>query len=113
MAPSHRSVSYISSFRLRQLFNGSQYPQLIEQGKLKRKVVKSRVLKSSDLRNKSLPPRTKSEIIKYYDTKKDLYVLIHQYLLPDGSLGASGKQDPKAILLDGTMYYWEGPGAKP
>ena len=31
-------------------------------------------------------------------------VRVHQYLTEDGQIGASGKPDPKRILLNNTMY---------
>ena len=70
-----------------------------------KEVIRSRLLQESALVGKTLPLGTKSEIIIYYDSaNKELYVKVHQYVLPDGTLGASGKPDPKAILLDGKMY---------
>jgi len=102
--------SYVSALRLRQLFNESQYPELIRKKRLKREVVRSRRLKASDRQKKSLPRGTKSEIIIYHDpANKELYVKVHRYVKFYGILGASGKPDPKAILLDGIMYLLEGP----
>lgn len=103
-------VRYVSAFRLRQLFNESQYPELIRKKQLKREVVRSRRLKAPDRQKKSLPRGTKSEIIIYRDpADKELYVKVHRYVRLFGILGASGKPDPKAILLDGVMYLLEGP----
>jgi len=93
------------AYKLRELFNQSQYPELIQQNKLVKEIVRSRLLQESTLLGKALPPGTKSEIIIYHDpANKELYAKIHQYVLPDGALGASGKPDPKAILLEGKMY---------
>ena len=68
-------------------------------------MIRSRLLQEAALAGKTLPLGTKSEVIIYHDpANKELYVKVHQYILPDGTIGASGKPDPKAILLDGKMY---------
>ena len=110
MAPPHRSVSYVSAFRLRQLFNESQYPELIRQNLLEEEVERSRSLNQLQLQKKSLPPGTRSEIVIYSDpVNQDLYVKVHQYVLPDGTLVGSGKRDPKVIWLDGIKYCLKSP----
>ena len=108
MEPPVQSRIYVSATRLRQLFNESQYPELILQNQLEIEVDNSYLLSELALQEKSLPPGTISEIIRYRDLARNLYVMVHRYVLPDGSLGASGKPDPKAILLDGTMFCWDG-----
>lgn len=103
--PSDQAIIYMPADKLRELFNQSQYPELIQQNKLVKEIVRSRLLQESALLGKTLPPGTKSEIIIYHDpANKGLYAKVHQYILPDGTIGASGKPDPKAILLDGKMY---------
>jgi hypothetical protein len=32
-------------------------------------------------------------------------MVVHRYLLPDGTMGASGQFDPKMLLIDGILYY--------
>ena len=103
--PSDRAIIYLPAYKLRELFNKSQYLELIQQNKLVKEVIRSRLLQESALAERALPPGTKSEIIIYHNpANKELYAKVHQYVLPDGTLGASGKPDPKAILLDGKMY---------
>ena len=31
--------------------------------------------------------------------------IVHQYLLPDGSIGGSGRPDPKRMILDDETIY--------
>jgi len=52
----------------------------------------------------SLPPCTRSQILAYFDLSGVKVALVHQYLRPDGSLGASGRPDPKKLLLNGILY---------
>jgi hypothetical protein len=52
----------------------------------------------------SEPYCTHSQMISYRDPDNNEVARIHQYLRPDGSIGASGKPDPKRLLHDGTLY---------
>lgn len=56
-----------------------------------------------------LPFCTRSQIIAYLDAKGDEVGMAHRYLKPDGTLGASGRPDPKRLLVDGVLYvaWWE------
>src|SRR5437867_101867 len=53
------------------------------------------------------PYCSRSQIIAYRDESGDDVALVHQYLRPDGTLGASGRPDPKEVYYDGTLYYVE------
>jgi hypothetical protein len=46
----------------------------------------------------------KPEIHNYLDRDGNLVCKTHRYLRPDGSLAASGKEDPKRVLRDGAIY---------
>jgi hypothetical protein len=50
------------------------------------------------------PPGTRSQVRKYFDGQRTVMVL-HCFRLPSGKLGASGKMDPKGLLVDGVYYY--------
>ena len=52
----------------------------------------------------SLPLCTRSQILAYFDPQGVKVALVHQYLRPDGSLGASGRPDPNKLLLDGVLH---------
>ena len=53
-------------------------------------------------------------MVVYHDpANKELYAKVHEYVLPDGTLGASGKPDPKVIWLDGTKYCLASPKRDP
>jgi hypothetical protein len=44
---------------------------------------------------------TRSQTVRYVDCYGRTVALVHQYVRPNGQLGASGRPDPK-LLLDGT-----------
>jgi hypothetical protein len=53
------------------------------------------------------PIGTLSQRVEYWDTDgAALYkiAVVHRYLRPDGTLGASGLPDPKRVLHDGVIY---------
>jgi hypothetical protein len=50
------------------------------------------------------PECTRSQMVQYVDSQSNEVARVHQYLRPDGSLGASGKPDPKRLFENGTLY---------
>lgn len=47
---------------------------------------------------------TRSQRLVYVDRDGRAIAQVHQYLRQDGTIGASGKPDPKLILHEGTVY---------
>jgi len=54
-----------------------------------------------------LPSGTRSQMISYIDKDGFELARAHRFLLPDGSIGASGRPDPKRILDGGVLYRLE------
>lgn len=53
----------------------------------------------------NLPEGTESQEVHYFDRRVRRRAIVHQYLQPDGTIGASGKPDPKYLMdEDGTIY---------
>jgi hypothetical protein len=50
------------------------------------------------------PPGTRSQSVPYYRMGL-LIAICHQYTLPDGGFGASGKPDPKMLQYRGHSFY--------
>ncbi len=50
------------------------------------------------------PPGTMSQLVDVLDASGTRVAEFHQYLLPDGSIGASGRRDPKGVLVGGVYY---------
>lgn len=85
------------------LFNEGRYYERTLLGEFRTQVLKSRVPKHLHTRE---PPGTLSQIVAYYGPQGRVAV-VHQYLRPDGSLGASGRPDPKQLLHEGTLLIAE------
>ena len=50
------------------------------------------------------PPGTRSLTVSYVNETGERIFLVHCYLRPDGSIGGSGKPDPKWLFEDGVVY---------
>jgi hypothetical protein len=50
------------------------------------------------------PPGTRSLTVSYVNDARERVFLVHLYLRPDGSIGGSGKPDPKWLFEDGVVY---------
>jgi hypothetical protein len=74
----------------------------LQQGELWERVLKDKHPSNPPARE---PHCTRSQIVQYYDRQGDLIALVHQYLRTDGSIGASGKPDPKRVLHQDVWYY--------
>jgi hypothetical protein len=44
-------------------------------------------------------------MVWYFDLQLNRVALVHEYRLPDGSIGASGLPDPKRLLLEDEILY--------
>ena len=51
-----------------------------------------------------MPRGTVSQLIAYVDQAGKTIAKTHRYLKPDGSLGASGRADPKALIRGDVLY---------
>jgi hypothetical protein len=98
MPPEHElPVEIVSTAIIRQFFNTSQMYERTKTGDLVAVFKKDK--------HSSIPPRgepfcTRSQIFYYTTLTGKLVAIVHQYLRPDGSLGASGLPDPKMIILE-------------
>ncbi len=50
------------------------------------------------------PPGTRSLAVSYVNAAGERVFIVHLYLRPDGSIGGSGKPDPKWLFEDGVVY---------
>jgi hypothetical protein len=94
----------VSRERLREIFNESQYWRRTQSGEFRTLVLREA---NPDLIKSGQPLGTKSQMVVYLDSNDDQIALVHQYLRPDGTLGGSGRPDPKKVLKDGVLYILE------
>lgn len=87
---------YVSENIIRQLFRDGQYLQRLESGEL---VPLLKADRHPEHPLASEPHCTRSQIVCYYTHQCELVAEVHQYLRPDGTLGASGRPDPKRLVF--------------
>ncbi|MYA29069.1 MAG: hypothetical protein F4Z24_07220 [Nitrospira sp. SB0666_bin_27] len=106
------NIIYASPEKLREIYKKSQYPKLIREGKLTREILKDNELDAERLNETDFPSGTRTQTIIYYDfSNAELYVKVHQYVLPNGNIAGSGKPDPKVIVHNGIRYCFASPGS--
>ena len=88
----------LSQSELRKIFNERQYYHKIQTGEVFEDLLDSR---HATPKRSGQPYCTHSQLIAYRerDSKRKV-ALVHQYLRPDGRIGASGRPDPKWLLGD-------------
>jgi hypothetical protein len=86
---------------IRQKFNQSQMAEKATSSRLKV------ILQKNSHPESPIPGEpycTHSQLVLYKDYNGALVAIVHQYMRPDGTLGASGKPDPKYLYLEGKIY---------
>jgi hypothetical protein len=94
-------IKRVSASELRKLFNDSGYWEQYQNGQL-RAILRKSKHPSSPLANE--PVCTQSQYITYVNELGEKVAGVHQYLRPDGTIGLSGKPDPKEVLSNGVLY---------
>ena len=89
-------VEWVSIEIIRQIFKESGFYEAILSGKFFQWIKRSS--------HPNPPPDgepfcTHSQIAYYYNSNGEPVAVVHQYLRPDGSIGASGLPDPKRLIL--------------
>lgn len=100
--PSERDFTlptkYVSADTIRHAFNQRKICELAQSGELK---VDIRVNKHLKVPPPGEPYCTRSQFLVYRDLNENYVAGAHQYLRPDGTLGGSGKPDPKWLVVEG------------
>jgi hypothetical protein len=86
---------------LRKRFNAGKYYERVLADELIATVESERLPRAEA----NEPPGTLSQMIWYYDDSLQRVALVHQYLRPDGSLGGSGRPDPKRLLFGDEILF--------
>jgi len=91
----------VTPAELRRRFNDGDYWQRAEAGEFRQVVVRDGH-PSPDLSGE--PYCTRSQIIEYRRATGHKIAKVHRYLRPDGTIGGSGKPDPKVLVEGGIRY---------
>ncbi len=93
----------LTDTHLRELFNNSPYPRMIEDGTLIGQITDD--VPMTNPRKINAPPGARWQYIRYQTRAGERLVDVHRFLLPDGTLGASGRPDPKRMVVFGIVFY--------
>ena len=97
---------YVSATELRRIFNELRLAEAVAAGKLS---IRLRKDKDPSPPAASEPLCTRSQAVAYLDDQGSRVAVVHQFLRQDGSLGASGRPDPKMVLHRGEILKVEQP----
>lgn len=90
----------VTKTEIRKAFNDEQFWEKAESGELIPCTLKSKHLKRPRAKG---PLCTRSEMVIYYTSDRTPVAWVHQYLRPDGTLGGSGRPDPKRLVIEGRI----------
>jgi hypothetical protein len=98
---SYLPIRRVPHSEIRKIFNERQYYHKIESGDIYEDLLDN----PHAVPARSGQPRcTHSQLIAYRERNTNKKVaLVHQYLRPDGRIGASGRPDPKWLLGEGEI----------
>ncbi len=92
-----RPVRRVTKAEIRRLFNDGDYYGRMQRNEILATVESDRLAPSQA----GQPAGTRSQTLWYFDAQTlERLAFVHQYVLPDGSIGGSGRPDPKRLLLD-------------
>jgi len=94
---SDTAVQRVNATIIRHLFNERKYYERALCGELTVRLARDNI---PDPPPKGQPAGTRSQILYYYESGEPV-AIVHQYLRPDGTLGGSGRPDPKELRIDG------------
>lgn len=103
--PQEDQIQRIPLTTIRHLYNESQFPDMIAQGRLLPNYIRNGHLKEPGKVGE--PYCTHSQFIRYLDINGQWVVEVHQYLRPDKTLGGKGKPDPKRLRIGNKVYIAE------
>ncbi len=95
-------IERVSENEIRRIFNEDRYLERVQSGEL----IAVRMKNNHPVMLIPGPPWcTHSPIRFYYTTRRELVAVVHQYERPDGTLGLSGRPDPKKLDLEDRIIY--------
>jgi hypothetical protein len=83
------------------MFNDGKYWEQTRNGTLRSILVANNHPSSPRAKE---PICTRSQYIIYVNKKGQKIAGVHQYLRPNGKLGASGRPDPKELFVNGILH---------
>ncbi|MFH1084644.1 MAG: hypothetical protein V1772_02610 [Chloroflexota bacterium] len=90
---------------IQRIFNDGQYAEKIRAGELVERRKRSRHCPKPPTGH---PSCTCSEMVYYCTPDGETVALVHLYRKPDGTIGGSGRPDPKMLVLEDEILWVSG-----
>ena len=94
-----QDVVRVDAWHLRCLLKRSGYLERVRSGDIETEIRREQPARSQYKQ----PPGSVSQEVYYYDGLEQV-AKVHQFVLPDGTIGASGLPNPKRLRIDGVTY---------
>jgi hypothetical protein len=91
---------YVDEDELRRIFNEGRYYERMLAGEFHRTIIDQRRRRRGDRNVRN----AWSQTVEYRDTYGNIVARVHQYRKSDGSLGGSGRPDPKLVVYEEVIY---------
>jgi hypothetical protein len=96
---------------LRRLFNEGKYIQKITSQELTARSIRcNEVDPNSDKIGSTIPKGSISQTLRLFDANNDFVAEFQRYIRPEGTIGASGYNDPKRMGINGLRFHQQEPG---
>src|SRR5262245_8607471 len=95
------ALKFVKAEYIRKIFNDERYQERTATGEFTAVLKKSKHPAAPRAR---MPVCTRSQLVAYLDGRKRAVAIVHQYVLPNGDIGASGRPDPKWLRHGGNIY---------
>lgn len=97
----HLQTQYVTASELRERFNAGGHLQRYLNGEYRTRILAN---KHPSAPKANEPVCTRSQILKLYTQHGVMVAIVHRYLRTDGTLGASGRPDPKQLRVGAILY---------
>lgn len=102
------AVKYVGAKKIQQAFNERQLYSRLLAGELQASIRDDNHLNRARAANLRMPYCTRSQMVAYLEHGQ-LVTWVHQYLQPNGTLGASGQPDPKWLRVGQDIWKYRPP----
>src|SRR5687767_9184667 len=101
----------VNVWDLRRLFNEGGYVQMITRQELTARSVRCHeVAPDSTMIGPTIPLGSVSQTLHLFSVQNDLVAIFQRYIRPEGTIGASGYNDPKRMIINNIRFHQEQPG---
>jgi len=83
------------------MFNEGRYYERMREGEFRSRIVSETRIRRGDPNVRG----ARSQVIEYLDKFGKRIAIVHQYRKKDGTLGGSGRPDPKRLVHEDVLYY--------